>query len=70
MTDCQHILDLKGDSRAYPCSDWYIHPNEGDTRLILGCNGEYALELSPESTNELIEYLVAWKKRTYKAGSR
>lgn len=69
MTDCQHILDLKGDDRWYS-ADWSIAPNESDTRLMLQCNGEYAIELSPESVTDLIEYLNKWRNRTYKVGSR
>lgn len=62
-------LELKGDDRWYSAYDWSIFPNESDTRLMLQCNGEYAIELSPESVTDLIDYLTKWRNRTYKAGS-
>lgn len=67
--DSRRELVLKGDDRWYS-ADWSIFPNESDTRLMLQCNGEYAIELSPESVTDLIEYLTKWRNRTYKAGSK
>ena len=62
-------LELKGNDCWYSTNGWSIFPNKSDTRLMLQCNGEYAIELSPESVSEIIEYLTMWKNRTYKAGS-
>lgn len=67
MDSCRELV-LKGDDRSYS-ADWSIFPNESDTRLILQCDGEYAMELSPESVTDLIDYLTKWRNRTYKAGS-
>lgn len=68
MDSCRELV-LKGDVRWYSADDWSIFPNESDTRLMLQCNGEYAIELSPESVTDLIDYLTEWRNRTYKAGS-
>lgn len=68
MDSCRELV-LKGDDRWYSATDWSMFPNESDTRLMIQCNGEYAMELSPESVTDLIDYLTKWRNRTYKAGS-